>query len=132
MTEATSLGEVFNIAVKANLGHDEVLKLISMISTYYGIEEQKAPVKKRGNSTDFRNIQFGGHLKDLVKDGPKTPEELLEPLRERAVRVDSDDKLAVKQIDKGFGKSKDTYRRYPGGKWGLLSYAPPKLVSKSV
>lgn len=134
MTEETysTLSEAIAAISNIKLNPEDGLKFVSILSAWYGVAptpEIQTPVKKRGASKDLRSVSFGGHLKDLVKDTPKTPTELLEPLRERGVRLANSNEYAIRQIIKGFQKSKETYRQYPEGKWGLLTYAPPRLIA---
>ena len=134
MTETAydALSDAISAINKIKLTPEDGAKFIDILSTLYGVgklapPKTEPPAKKR-SSSKILDINFGTHLKDAVKDSPKTPEEIVEPLRERGVRLASDNEIAIKQILRGFRKSPSVYRKYPEGKYGLISYAVPRLV----
>jgi hypothetical protein len=125
-TEYDQLSEAISAISKFKLSPEDGEKFVSIVSTMFEIAKP-LPVKKRGVVNNL-NVSFGNHLRDLVKDSPKLPADLIEPLRERGVRLASSNEIAEKQIINGFKKNPSRYRQHAEGKWGLLSYAPPRLV----
>lgn len=130
-TEYDPLSDAVNAISKIRLSPEDGVKFIAVISAMYDASaltiKTQTPTKKRGVVNNL-NVSFGSHLRDLVKDGPKLPADLIEPLRERGVRLASNNELAERQIINGFKKNPSRYRQHAEGKWGLLSYAPPRLV----
>jgi hypothetical protein len=128
------LSEVLGALSKFNLSPENGLKLLGVVTAMYGAKSGSVPVekKKRLASTNVKSVRFGGELKALVKDGPKHPKDLIEPLKERRIILADDNKVAFTQVLQGFQKSKrKVYREYPDGKWGLLSYPSPRLIEQA-
>jgi hypothetical protein len=129
------LSEAIGAISKINLSPEDGLRFINIISAMYGVavptptaEPKSKENKKRTATKNIWNVAFGSHLNDLVKDSPKLPADLIEPLRERGVRLAKDNEIASKQILTGFRKSKNVYREHAEEKWGLISYSPARLV----
>ena len=121
-------GQRFVAVVTAAFGNGETVKASAVTAAATTSSEPVVTAKSRRPRGSNHGVQFKGHLAKLLKDSPKKCEDLIEPLRERGVILPMDQEACVEEIEAALRKSRQTYRVYPDGRWGRMSYPALRAV----
>jgi hypothetical protein len=91
-------------------------------------EKSSRSAKRKSSSGGLKRVIFGPNLKLVLKDGPMTPREMIDPLHKLGVHLSSNPDVAERQIKAGLSQNSKYYREYSDGKVGLRTY-PTNLRS---